>query len=111
MRVSIGLVMVLALLRASPCRAQAARYVLEYAADATCPAQPRFERLVDYYLEGEAPAAGAHVQVSLRVVDAQAEGTFALQRADGSVYTRDLTAATCEDVAPALAFVLAYALS
>jgi hypothetical protein len=111
MRISAGLVMVFAFLRVAPCRAEAPSYELEYVADAACPAQPQFERLVDYYLEGEVPAPGAYARVSLRLNSARAEGTFTLQRRDGSVYTRDLGAATCDDVAPALAFVLAYALS
>jgi hypothetical protein len=113
MRVRVGLVMVLGLvlLLSSPCRAQTARYTLQYTADAACPPQPRFEGLVDYYLEGEAPATGAHAQVTLREGDALAQGTFTLERGDGSRYTRALEAATCQEVAPALAFVLAYALS
>ncbi|HKY38715.1 MAG TPA: hypothetical protein VJN18_22385 [Polyangiaceae bacterium] len=111
MRVSASLVTVLVCLRASRCLAEVAGYELEYAADAACPTRAQFAGLVDYYLEGEAPGSDAQAHVSLRGSSAGVEGIFTLQRADGSSYTRKLEAATCQEVTPALAFVLAYALA
>jgi hypothetical protein len=112
MRLDAGLMVAfVALLGAGPCPAQTADYELTYGADAPCPAQQQFEGMVRYYLEGEAPAPGAKAQVTLQESGGRATGSMTLQRTDGTRNTRELSAATCQDVAPALAFVLAYALA
>jgi hypothetical protein len=90
----------------------AAAYDLDYAADAECPDRATFERLVRAQLveSHEAARVHAHARVLLRREAERVVARLELDRDDGSGYVRDLTADSCSAAAPAIAFVLAYAL-
>ena len=54
--------------------------------------------------------SGQHVALTLRAAESGFVGQLEIHRADGSTYDREVSGATCEEVANALAFVLALAL-
>lgn len=88
-------------------------YTLEYEADPGCPDEATFSRLVDAQLrQFEAPAdlAGLRARVTMRVASGGAWAHFELNRRDGTNQERELRERSCGELAPALAFVLAYAL-
>jgi hypothetical protein len=94
--------------------AQSPSYELDYDADPSCPDAATFSRLVETQLEQfESPVtslAGLRARVTLRTLPEGAWARFELVRPDGASYERELHERSCEEVAPALAFVLAYAL-
>ncbi len=97
-----------------PPEAPRAGYALEYLADPGCPDEANFSRLVDAQLrqfEG-APTdlAGLSARVTMRVESGGAWARFELKRPDGASQERELRERSCDELAPALAFVLAYAL-
>lgn len=86
---------------------------LEYTVQEGCPTQDAFLALVREKLAtagAEGRSDEPRVSVSIRAVDSGFVGRLALQRADASRYDREVTGASCAEVANALAFVLALAL-
>jgi hypothetical protein len=87
---------------------------MRYEADVGCPDQPAFSAIV----RGKLTAAGGtaanapspRIRVGLHATDSGFVGHLELQRADNSKYEREVTGASCAEVANALAFVLALAL-
>jgi hypothetical protein len=86
-----------------------------YDAEGDCPDAATFVELV----RAKAPGARletnasprADVVVVLRAANAEATGKLTVRRPDGSQYVRQVQGSSCGEVAPALAFVLALALS
>ena len=99
----------------SPSRADGPALSLEYDADASCPDQDAFSALVLEKLaaNGVEESSGARPQIAAHIHAAGAGfvGQLELRRSDASNYDREVTGASCEEVANALAFVLALALS
>ena len=94
--------------------AQTNDFDLDYAAERDCASVATFAGLVERQLAeydaGSAQAGRASVIVRLRHTEQGYAARFELTRADGSRSSRELTAASCAEAAPALAFVLALAL-
>jgi hypothetical protein len=88
---------------------------LDYAGDASCPDLAAFSALTQAKLE----AAGStkvssnrpRALVRLHAEDAGFVGQLELNRPDAGVYSREVRGASCEEVANAVAFVLALALT
>lgn len=103
---------VIALTRLS--RADSQALALDYDADATCPDQATFSALVLEKLaaNGVEESNGTRPQIAAHIHAASSGfvGQLALRRSDGSSYDREVTGASCAEVANALAFVLALAL-
>lgn len=88
-------------------------YDLEYVADAECPDRTAFERLVQSQLLESREAALTERARARVLLFRDAERVIArleLERDNGSRYVRELSTDSCDAAAPALAFVLAYAL-
>jgi hypothetical protein len=89
-------------------------FELDYVADAGCVAEQGFRALVQRQLVDYDPDAVARTRahVVARIVSSEQSyvARFELLRGDGTRSSRELTAATCAEAAPALAFVLALAL-
>jgi hypothetical protein len=104
------------LLAALPNRADALPGIgLSYDADAACPDGETFAKRIGtsvptVELEVVDPYR-ADVNVVLRSADGSFKGTLRIHRADGNDYVREMAAPTCEELASALAFVAALALS
>ncbi|HKQ68601.1 MAG TPA: hypothetical protein VJT73_04645 [Polyangiaceae bacterium] len=85
-----------------------------YQASPTCPSGPEFARIVEQRAPAlnlvTAPAPGADIVVIIRATEAAFEGVLRLRRPDGTDYVREITAPSCSELAPALAFVAALAL-
>jgi hypothetical protein len=98
----------------SPSRANGSALSLEYDADASCPDQDAFSALVLEKLaaNGVEESSDARPQIAAHIHAAGAGfvGQLELRRSDASNYDREVTGASCEEVANALAFVLALAL-
>ena len=96
-----------------PSRAESQALALEYEADATCPDQDAFAALVLQKLaaNGVEESNGARPQIAAQIHAASSGfvGQLALRRSDASSYDREVTGASCGEVANALAFVLAMA--
>jgi hypothetical protein len=89
-------------------------FQMAYDADASCPSEDAFRALVHDKMGDQATsqsASIARVRVRLRAAADAFDGHLELERSDGASYARDLGGPTCADVAPALAFVLALALT
>jgi hypothetical protein len=102
------------LLSAPSWAAEPQRLELDYTAQASCPDARAFEQLVRSQLaeSGETSAISpARARVGFRRSKAGVVGRFELVRQDGSGSSRELEAASCDEAASALAFVLALALS
>jgi hypothetical protein len=88
---------------------------LSYVADPSCPDQPAFAGLV---LE-RAPQADvgpmdfekADMQVALQPAEGRFVGTLQIRRRGGPSYAREIHGASCSEVGPAIAFILALALN
>ena len=89
-------------------------YRLDYRADSGCPDEAEFARLVRTQLvefrDGEAGEAGAHALVRLQLEGDGVLARLELERRAGGRYEREIRGESCDEVASALAFVLAYAL-
>lgn len=86
---------------------------LDYSVEEGCPARDAFLDLVQEKLAGsgaEGRLETPRVTVSVLAAGSTFVGRLALQRADGSSYDREVSGASCAEVASALAFVLALAL-
>ena len=95
-------------------RADSQALALEYDADATCPDQGAFSALVLEKLAAngveESSSARPQIAAHIHAAGSGFVGQLALRRSDGSTYDREVTGASCSEVANALAFVLALAL-
>jgi hypothetical protein len=89
-------------------------YELEYDADASCPDKATFSQMVDTQLRqfdgSMSTPARLQVRVTMRSLPGSAWVRFQLDRPDGTSHERELREGSCAELAPALAFVLAYAL-
>jgi hypothetical protein len=106
-------VVLLVLSERSALATEASAYELAYAAGAACPDREAFQAMVRTQLaeSNELSAAAApHVDVRIEQNQAGFSGRFELEWEDRTSVRRELTATTCSEVAPALAFVLALAL-
>jgi len=102
-----------ALLGSATARANDATYELTYEAERECPSREDFQIMVRTQLaESHELSAGAAPRVAVQFAAAGAgfTGRFELAWDETTRVTRELRAATCSEVAPALAFVLALAL-
>src|SRR5690242_12073697 len=87
---------------------------LAYEADASCPSASAFLALV----RRKAPAVEvrtttkqeAEVVVTLQSGGDSFDGTLEMRRSDGTHYVRQIRGVSCDEVAPALAFVMALSL-
>jgi len=98
-----------------PSRAADSPLQLDYAADSTCPDRSAFAELVEQRVQAagvEAAFATAEpVKVSLVADSSEFVGQLEIVRRDGSRYQRGVRGASCDEVAHALAFVLALTLT
>lgn len=95
-------------------RAQSPKLLAQYSADASCPDLDGFSELVRQRLRAAgsdiATLAMPQIEIDLREAGPDFRGRLALRRADASRYEREVSGASCSEVANALAFVLALAL-
>ena len=99
---------------AKPCFANGeAQLPLDYQAEASCPERDAFLGLIAERTasSGTTGAPRARVSVRLNRAGDSFVGRLDLERYDGTAYRRDVAGATCAEVANALSFVLALALS
>ncbi len=99
---------------AASARADQPELDLDYVADSGCVTEQGFRELVKRQLVDYDPDAFANTRVRvLARISSSGQSyvaRFELLRGDGTRSARELTAATCAEAAPALAFVLALAL-